>query len=179
MQSLSARNVLLEPLTIAHADEMFDVLSDQRLYEFLDYGPPPSVEHLRHVYSKWQCRTSPDRSETWLNWVARVPSGVPVGFVQATVVPHGTAHVAYVFSVAVWGRGVARAAVAAMMCHLRSHYGCSTFLATIEAANHRSIALLTALGFHQVENAKSQSRSLSCTERLYERSVPHHGAPCP
>ena len=47
MQALSAAGLLLEPLTVAHAGEMFTLLSDPELYRHLDHGPPPSLQHLR------------------------------------------------------------------------------------------------------------------------------------
>ena len=43
MRELRAGELLLEPLRVAHAEAMFKVLREPRLYRYLDYPPPPSV----------------------------------------------------------------------------------------------------------------------------------------
>ena len=75
---------------------MFDVLSDPAIYEFLDYGPPESVDALRSTYSRLESRKSPDGSEDWLNWAVRDDSARFVGYVQATVYPSRHAWIAFV-----------------------------------------------------------------------------------
>ncbi|MBK7742188.1 MAG: GNAT family N-acetyltransferase [Betaproteobacteria bacterium] len=169
MQPLSAPGLALEPLTVAHADEMFPVLAEPRLYEFLGYGPPPSAAHLRHVYAQLERRVSPDGAEGWLNWVVRLPAGTPIGFVQATLVEPATAWVAFVFASRQWGKGLARAATAAMIAHLEAAYGCRTFLAIVEQANARSIAMLTALSFQPATPAEAAPYGVGPTECLLVR----------
>lgn len=85
----------MEPLVAAHAHEMFGVLSDPAIYESAN-APPPSEEWLRSRYRRLEQRRSPDGNELWLNWVARVPCGELVGYVQATVLPSGVSYIACV-----------------------------------------------------------------------------------
>jgi hypothetical protein len=85
MQTIIAAELVLAPLTVADADTMFGVLSDPQIYRYLDYGPPPSVEHLRDVDTKLEARNSPDGSQLWLNWVVHQRGAEPMGYVQATV----------------------------------------------------------------------------------------------
>jgi hypothetical protein len=73
----------LQPRTAAHAAGMFEVLRDPRLYTYLDYGPPASVEYLQSLYTRFAGPLSPDGSEYWLNWVIMV-RGQCAGYVQAT-----------------------------------------------------------------------------------------------
>jgi RimJ/RimL family protein N-acetyltransferase len=169
MQTISASELLLEPLTVAHADAMFGVLSDPQLYRYLDYGPPPSVEHLRNVYAQLERRVSPDGTEQWLNWVVCLCGTEPVGYVQATLVAHNTAWVAYVFACKHWGRGYARTATNAMIDHLASDYGSTEFLATAEPGNARSISLLERLSFRRATTQEAQHHDLSKTELLFVR----------
>ena len=42
----------LEPLVAGHAEAMFEVLPEPELYTYLDYAPPPSLDHLRGVYAE-------------------------------------------------------------------------------------------------------------------------------
>jgi [ribosomal protein S5]-alanine N-acetyltransferase len=74
----------LQPRTAAHAAGMFEVLRDPRLYTYLDYGPPVSVEYLQSLYTRYAGPLSPDGSEVWLNWVIDV-QGECAGYVQATI----------------------------------------------------------------------------------------------
>jgi ribosomal-protein-alanine N-acetyltransferase len=169
MQTLAAGQLVLEPLTAAHAEAMFEVLADADIHRYLDHPPPPSVEHLRSVYARLETRTSPDGGQGWLNWVIRPPGQPPVGFVQATVVSPSSAWVAFVLSRRHWGRGYAHMATQAMLEHLAEAYGVDRYLATVEAENQRSIRLLERLAFHPATSHEANGHSLSETERLFVR----------
>ena len=169
MHALVTSDLVLEPLVVSHAEAMFDVLSDPELYRYLDYPPPPSIEHLRGVYASVEGRMSPDGSQRWLNWVVRRPGQPPVGYVQATVTSTGTAWVGYVFSARHWGRGYATQATQAVLEHVACAYGVSRFLATVEAENQRSVRLLERLGFHEASEQELAGHELSPTERLFVR----------
>ena len=167
MQALATAELVLEPLVAGHAEAMFEVLGDPELYRYLDHPPPPSVEHLRSVYASVETRMSPDGSQVWLNWVVRRPGLAPVGYVQATVMHDHTAWVGYVFSARHSGRGYATQAGHAMLDHVASVYAVSRFLASVEAANQRSIRLLERLGFREASGQELQAHALSPTERLF------------
>ena len=167
MHTLATSELVLEPLVVSHAEAMFDVLSDPDLYRYLDYPPPPSIEHLRGVYASVQARMSPNGAQLWLNWIVRLPDQPPIGYVQATVAPNQGAWLGYLFSKEHWGKGYATQATRAVLDHLASAYGVTRFLATVEAQNHRSIRLLERLGFHQAAGAELEGHELSPTERLF------------
>ncbi len=169
MDTLRTAELVLEPLTVAHAESMYPLLSEPELYRHLDYGPPPSVEHVRGVYAQLERRASPDGSETWLNWIVCLGSRNPIGFVQATVVSPHTSWVAYLLGSAYWGRGHAQAATSAMLEHLSTKFGAAEFLATVEIANTRSIALLERLSFRQATTEEAAPHELSGTELLFKR----------
>jgi [ribosomal protein S5]-alanine N-acetyltransferase len=166
MQSLATDGLLLEPLTVAHAEEMFAVLSEPELYRYLDYPPPPSLDHLRNVYAQVEGRRSPDGTQLWLNWVVRPLGQAAVGYVQLTVASH-SAWVGFVFSRKHWGRGFATRATRAVLEHASPTYGVASFLATVEAHNERSIGLLGRLGFHEAEQHERERHRLSATELLF------------
>jgi len=169
MRELRAGELLLEPLRVAHAEAMFKVLREPRLYRYLDYPPPPSVEHLRAVYERLEKRKSPDGADRWLNWVVRENAGPPIGFVQATVLPGGAAWVAYVIGVARQGHRLGTLATALMVDHLATDYGVKRYLASVEADNEPSIRLLKRLGFALASSEVAKEHDLSKTERLYVR----------
>src|SRR5882757_164056 len=149
MHALTTGELILEPLVVSHAEAMFKVLSEPELYRYLDYPPPPSIEHLRSVYARLESRASPDGTQRWLNWVVRRPGKPPFGYVQATVTSTKTAWLGYVFSAEHWGRGYATKATEAVLEHVAHAYGVARVLATVEVENQRSIRLLERLDFHE------------------------------
>jgi RimJ/RimL family protein N-acetyltransferase len=168
MAPLRTQRLLLEPLVAAHAEPMFAVLGDPAIYRHLDYGPPPSVDHLRSVYQRLEQRRSPDGSEAWLNWAVSLLDGPCIGYVQATVTP-GAAWAAYVLASAHWGRGYAREATGAMLRHVTQACAVRRWLAVVEGANRPSIALLEALRFRLAAPGEASTHGLSATELLWVR----------
>jgi [ribosomal protein S5]-alanine N-acetyltransferase len=86
MNSIETDRLTLEPLTAAHAEEMFAVLGDPAIYEF-ENAPPASVVALRERYQRWETRGTPDGRERWLNWLVRRHGAELIGYVQTTVYP--------------------------------------------------------------------------------------------
>jgi RimJ/RimL family protein N-acetyltransferase len=146
MHVIETASLTLEPQVVAHAEEMFAVLSDPAIYEY-ENEPPPSVEWLRARFAKLESRRSTDGQEQWLNWVIRLPTSELIGFVQATVRSKGRAAIAYELSSAYWGRGLARQAVQAMIGELVERYEVRSLSAVFKRENHRSMRLLERLGF--------------------------------
>jgi [ribosomal protein S5]-alanine N-acetyltransferase len=171
---LHTERLTLEPLVAAHAEPMFELLQDPAIYPHLDWGPPPSLEHLRSVYAQLEARQSPDGAEGWLNWVVKTADGRCIGYVQATVTPAGC-WVAYVLGSEHRRRGYAREATAAMMRHAAEEHGAGRFLATVEAANGPSIGVLKALGFRGATPAEATPHELTATEELWVREASRGG----
>ncbi|NEX62149.1 GNAT family N-acetyltransferase [Noviherbaspirillum galbum] len=146
MRTIAASCCTLEPLNVTHAEEMFRVLSDEAIYEFENQAPP-SASWLAERYARLERRTSPDGSQTWLNWVLRLPDGELAGYVQATLLASGKALIAYELASRHWRKGIGSGAVSAMLDELQSNYGVSRFAAVLKAANTRSSGLLHRLGF--------------------------------
>ncbi|WP_421760100.1 GNAT family N-acetyltransferase [Devosia sp.] len=146
MRVLAGEGVALEPQVAAHASELFALLTDARLYTYLDDQPPLDEASLRARFVRLEARQSPDGTERWLNWVvrARVPL---VGYVQATIFPDYTASIGYVIGANHWRRGYGRAAVSAMLTELAEVYAVRHASATIDRQNEGSRQLLLSLGF--------------------------------
>lgn len=67
---VEAERLILEPITIDHAERMLNVLNDESLYTFVPQNPH-SLETLNKTYGFWEKRKSPDKQELWLNWAAK------------------------------------------------------------------------------------------------------------
>ena len=146
MRVIATERLTLEPQVAAHADEMFGVLSDPAIYEH-ENAPPRSLEWLRERFSRLESRRSADGRERWLNWVIRLRTSEPIGYVQATVFPNGRAAIAYELSSRYWSRGFAREACEAMLSELAERYSVHSAHAVFKRSNVRSLRLLERLGF--------------------------------
>ncbi len=143
---LETDRLVLEPQVVAHADEMFRVLSDPAIYEF-ENAPPASLEALRERFRTLESRRSPNGRQHWLNWVVRRrDGGAAIGYVQATVLEDGDALIAYEFGSAWWGHGFATEALATAMDHLQRVYAARRIGAVFKRANGRSRRLLERVG---------------------------------
>jgi ribosomal-protein-alanine N-acetyltransferase len=167
--SASCQTVTLEPRTMAHAEELFPVLAEAALYEFIDEDPPESVEALRRKLARSEARKSPDGSEHWLNWVVRDGSRRVAGYVQATVAANLETNVAYAFGSAFWGRGIATQAVAQMLHIVAAEFGVETFIVVAERRNTRSVRLAERLGFVEVPREQVSGKIVAPTDILMRK----------
>lgn len=170
MHVIETATLTLEPQTVAHAEEMFVVLSDPAIYEY-ENEPPPSLEWLRARFTKLESRQSSDGQERWLNWVIRLPKSELVGYVQATVRPNGRAAIAYELSSPYWGRGLARQAVQAMISELVEHYQVRSLSAVLKRENLRSLRLLERLGFSLASHEQHVKQHVELGELLMHREI--------
>lgn len=137
----------MEERRVAHATELFEVLRDPCLYEFLDEAPPKSAKELAEKLARSEHRKSPDGKEHWLNWVVRGETGAIAGYVQSTVEESKEVNVAYVFSRAFKGQGIATAAVRRMIELVVTEYQPTTLFIVTESGNLPSLRLAERLGF--------------------------------
>jgi RimJ/RimL family protein N-acetyltransferase len=143
-EPIGTPRLLLEPLTVAAAEEMVAVLADPDLYRFTG-GAPPSADDLRHRYAAQVAGRSPDGTQLWLNWIVRDrATGTAHGYVQATV-EGGTADLAWVTGAGSQGRGIATEAASAVLARLRDH-GVPDVTAHIHPAHAASARVAVKLG---------------------------------
>ena len=109
--------LLLDPSKPEDADDLFVVLDDERLHEFIG-GSPATLDELRRRYRRWSARRSPDGRDLWLNWVLRLrDTRRPIGTLQTTV-SRDVAAVAWVVGRPWQGRGYATEAARALVAWL-------------------------------------------------------------
>jgi RimJ/RimL family protein N-acetyltransferase len=120
---LETPRLRLEPMTVAHADDLHPVLADPALYRFTG-GEPPTPDEQRARSARQAVGASPDGTQGWLIWVLRLrDTGAVAGFVQATLTRDGdvlTADLAWVVGPAGQGRGLATEAAVAVVARLRA-----------------------------------------------------------
>ena len=171
MLRLETGRLALEPQIAAHADAMFDVLSDPAIYQY-ENAPPRSREWLRKRYARLESRASADGLEHWLNWVIRLRTLELIGYVQATVRTNGRAAIAYELASGYWGHGYASEAVAAMLDELGRRYGVQFVSAILKRANERSRRLLERVGFVPAPASYHDKLEIDPDELLMCRTLP-------
>lgn len=154
---IETERLLLEPITPAHAEAMFEVLSDEGIYTYLPTSPPASLDALRDSYEFLSRGESPDGRESWLNWIlVDREGGRALGYLQATVREPESCLIAYVLNPAHWGKGFAREASAALIGHLFERYEIPSVEAYIDTRNGPSLRLVESLGLvrtHTIRDA--------------------------
>lgn len=159
VEQLETDRLVLEPIAPQHAAVLFPLVSDIRLFTYVDQEPPESARALEMRYRGWATGVSPDGSERWLNWVGRLRgTGEYVGWFQATVRADRTAEIAYVTFVDRQRAGYAKEATAAVIAHLARSYLVTSIVARVDPRNEASIALAKSLGMREDEGAGDDLR---------------------
>ncbi len=151
---LSSPAVRLRPTRIGDAEQLARVLADPALYRFIGGGPPDRRE-LRSRLARQLRGGSPDRHETWLNWVVLRDGGRRiVGTMQATVCdrPDGcrVAELAWMIGCADQGRGLAKAA-AALVADWLIDQGITSLRVHIDPEHRASQAVAASLGLRPTD----------------------------
>jgi ribosomal-protein-alanine N-acetyltransferase len=142
--SLSTERLLLEPLISQHAFSLYSVLSDVRIYQWIESGkPPPSLEWLETQWKELESRMSPDGQCARLNWALKVKNtGSYVGKFDVEVNESRVAtNVGFVLTPTAWGKGYATEALRAITSHLKEHE-VNRFHATVARGNLASVRVL-------------------------------------
>lgn len=149
---LETPRLVLEPLQPLHADELWVPLSDPRLYEHVPGDPPASLAALRERFELLSTRRSPDGDQLWLNWVMRARADqLARGRLEATVLPNGSAWIAYEVFAAHWRQGYASEGCHRMIGWLIDQLGVQRVGAEVDSLNDASLRLLARLGFERVQ----------------------------
>ncbi len=148
---LITERLWLERIRVAHATEMTAVLSDPVIYNFIG-GEPPTEDDLRSRYEFLEGQSSPDGTESWLNWIVKERrTNDAVGVMQATVADFGTkAEIAWIVAPMWEGRGDAREAAAAVVAWLGSN-SVTLIVAHVNPRHEASRRVAAAIGLQQTE----------------------------
>ncbi|MGV8856024.1 MAG: GNAT family N-acetyltransferase [Devosia sp.] len=129
-----------------HAEGLYQALLDPRIYACLEGAPPLSVDAMRERIARQRRGAPADSGQRWLNWSVFRSNNI-VGYTQATILGPTLASIAYVFTPAVWGTGLAQTAVELMIAELAERHGVQQLIADTAAGNLASQGLLARLGF--------------------------------
>jgi len=141
---LCTARLILEPLEVEYARELYQPLTDPELYRFLPQQPPESVDELRARFSRL---LAPECAARRFTWLARYGgSAIPVGMFQARLDDECFSLGYRVFR-PWWRMGFATEAVDGIGAHLDDDYGVTALSAVIDTRNRASIRVAEKLGF--------------------------------
>lgn len=175
---IGTERCLLLPLRVADAAEMVAVLADPSLYSFIG-GTPPTLEDLQRRYAAMVVGHSPDRTQTWLNWIVQLRNSDQraIGTVQATLTDGDrSAEVAWVIGTAHQGRGYGSEAARALVEALTGS-GVTRVVAHVHPEHAASAAVARACGLrptgqlHEGNTGGSGYRSLGRGRFSHPRAV--------
>jgi RimJ/RimL family protein N-acetyltransferase len=155
MNLMLSQNLSFEPLTAAHANELFSILTTPSVLAFIDpTGTPPTLEELKTEYAD-RAHGPKDRilsTEQWFNMAIRLkaPDGEAIGRLEAT--RYGDwGELAYLLGENWWGKGLAFEAMGWWHHYLAVTAPNTQWWATVHPGNKRSIQLLIRLGYREVD----------------------------
>ena len=158
----------LEPLRASHAALLFPMLADPRIYTYVPDEARVTVAMLAARFGELARGAPPEANECWLNWVLRRrDDGAAVGTLQATIEPGGRAWIGYLLASAAWGQGFATEACAWLVAELAQRHRVRDVLASVDARNLRSIAVLERVGFARVATCAAELRGVATTDYRY------------
>jgi RimJ/RimL family protein N-acetyltransferase len=173
---MQSKNLYFEPLTVAHADDLFPILTTPSVLAFIDpTGKPPTLEELRTEYA---ARASGPLklitpAEAWFNMAIylKADSSRAIGRLEAT--RYGEwGEVAYLLGEAWWGKGLAFEAMCWWHDYLEAIVSPTQWWATVHPANQRSIQLLIRLKYEEVDpNRRPKLQSYDSGDRCFVRSA--------
>lgn len=172
IKSLVTHELILEPVTRAHAAELFEPLLEPSLYAYVTEEPPSSVKELEEHYASLETRRSPDGSDLWLTWVIRKGSR-PAGIIQATCNAQYQVFTGYEVFREFRHKGIGCAAVSTMLSHIHEATGITQGLAYVDTRNQPSIRLLERLRFIRRRTLKGADffKGEVSDEYEYERDI--------
>lgn len=149
---ITTERLVLMPLRAEDADELCDLLHDDRLHEFIG-GKPESRLELRDRFVLLAAG-SPLAGESWLNWVVRRRlDSQAVGTVQATIRPadgREVARLGWMIGVEWQNQGYASEAAIALVKWVR-RLGVEDIGANIHPDHDASATVATRAGLHRTE----------------------------
>ncbi len=151
MENLQTDRLILEPLKLHHAKEMFEGYQEIDIYQFIERSPPKSLEWLEEEFSKVVKREFVNKKGERLilfDWAIRLKeTGEVIGCAEYTVYPNGECNVAYVLFKKFWRKGLGFEAMKKSFEVMKQNESIKTFIIECDSLNVASIKMAQKLDF--------------------------------
>lgn len=172
---MQSDRLYFEPLTLAHADELFSILTTPSVLAFIDPTHSPNIEELRAEYAVRARGPSNliTPTQQWFNmaiYLKKTHYSNAIGRLEAT--SYGEwGELAYLLGESWWGQGLAFEAMNWWHEYLaKTVPETKHWWATVHPANKRSIKLLSRLEYEEADsNRQPQLQSYDFGDRCFVR----------
>ena len=161
---IKTERLLLRPLTVADADDVFEWVSDERVARYMVYTTYTYIEQVK----KWLAIVCQDTS-TYNFGFERISDGKLIG--SGDIGPSqkvGYWGFGYNLRYDCWGRGYATEAVKAMISYANKNFGAEKFASSHCEPNFASGNVMKKCGLHFVGYGEFQKLDGSCKMRSME-----------
>lgn len=153
---LSTPHLVIVPLSVDHADALFEGFVDPRVYPFIPETPPETPEAYRAEVRRLVEGPPPPDMDLALNWaVWDTEVATWIGTLQASRFKDGTVWIGYKLAPVGWGRGLATEAVRWLVHLLHHNYGAEQVLASVDSRHLASLRVLEKVGFQRLRSEVS------------------------
>lgn len=161
---IKTERLLLRPLTVSDAEDVFEWVSDERVSRYMVYTTYTDVEQVR------QWLASIEQHDTSYHFgFQRVLDGKLIGSGEIREnQTSGYWEFGYNFRYDCWGMGYATEAAKAMICYARQHFGARKFFSNHCEPNLASGRVMQKCGLHFVRYGEFQKLDGSCKMRSME-----------
>lgn len=168
MSNLLTPRLTLEPLSVAHADLLYDGLRDPALYEFIPVDPPATLQDKRDHYARILRGPRDNPVELWRNWAAKITAtGNYIGLIETSLFPGDHAHLAYFIFAKAQRTGYAKEACTAVLKHIAAAHGIKHVVTEMDTRNTASWRLVESLGFVRTGEKKDADFFKGSTSHEY------------
>jgi [ribosomal protein S5]-alanine N-acetyltransferase len=144
---ITSERLVIEPLREAHAELLFEALSDPLLYRWISALPPASLGLLQRRWAALAGHAPNQQGELDLHWaVRRASDGCYIGKLDAELVNEVATNVGYIVFVPFWNQGYATEAMSAVAAYLERQ-GIVEQRACVTLGNEASARVLSKAGF--------------------------------
>jgi [ribosomal protein S5]-alanine N-acetyltransferase len=165
---LRTARLTLEPLTVDHADLLYEGLRDPALYTFIPADPPASLEEKRAHFARIMRGPRDNPNELWRNWAVKITaSGHYAGMIETSVFPGDYAYLAYFIFSDAQRNAYAKEACQTVLPHVAREYGVKTIVAEMDTRNTASWRLMESLGFTRVSEKRDADFFKGATSHEY------------
>ncbi len=142
---LKTQRLLLRPMAEADAPALFAILGDSGAMTFWDRDALP---RLATAQAQMADELAAMAAGGFFYWTV-LRGGDAVGFIDLSHIDGFEAWTGFAFRRDVWGQGLAREALAAVIAHALGPLGLSRLMARVQTANLRARRLLEGVGFQK------------------------------
>ncbi len=150
---LHTKHLILRPVTLEDADDIYEYAKNPALSKFLSWYPHSSIAATKELINDWIMNYKQNKGALWV-LVAKDADKV-IGTIAGIDTPREEGihpyrrYLGYCLSAAYWGKGLMVEAINAVLAYLFSETAVTEVIAFVDVANGQSQRVLEKVGMHK------------------------------